>query len=223
MKRALLVAGLAVVGAGAIFASDLIDALRFGQAFEHDFAASEADAGPWPQAVQACVFCHGPGGQSRNREYPSLAGQPAAYIEAQLKAFASGQRRSATMGPLARQMDDRQMKAMAAYFARQVSVRSELPAADAAFAARGLAAVQARSCQACHGATLGGQGAVPGIAGLGETYLAYELAVFKTGERRDPGGAMNGIAASLSTQDIPAVAHYLASLPTPARNSTQKP
>lgn len=57
-----------------------------------------------------------------------------------------------------------------------------------------------------------GQGPVPRLAGLGEAYLAKQLAAFKTGERHDPSGAMNGMAAILSGEDIHAVAGYLASL-----------
>jgi cytochrome c553 len=219
MKRAVFIAALGVAGAGALVASELIDSLRFGQAFKRGFAASESDAGPWPQALQACFFCHGPLGQARSRDYPALAGLPAPYIEAQLRAFATGQRSSPTMGPLARQLTDPQMQTMAAYFARQAPVRNEAPAEDATFAARGQAVLKARTCQACHGERLGGQGAVPRLAGQAEAYLAHELAVFQTGARRDPTGAMNTIAAALPTHDIPAVAHYLATLsptsPTP--------
>lgn len=213
MKRLMSIAVLGVVaGAGALVATGLVDALRFGHAFEQGFAASEADAGPWPQSVQTCFFCHGPAGQARNRDYPALAGLPAPYIEEQLRAFADGQRPGTTMGPLARQLSGAQMQSMAAYFARQAPQRSEAPAEDTAFAARGQAAVNARACQSCHGERLGGRRAAPRLAGQSEAYLAYELAVFRTGERRDPTGAMNAVAASLPVQDIPAVAHYLATL-----------
>jgi cytochrome c553 len=216
MKLAVVIAAAGLAGAGALFATDLVDYYRFGKALDSTIEASQADAGPWPRSQETCFLCHGPSGQSRNRDYPALAGQPAAYLEAQLRAFASGLRPSATMGPLARHLDDGQIQAMAAYYARQVAARSEEPPADAALEARGRAAVQARSCQACHGEGLMGKDLAPRLAGLGQGYLTNELAAFKTGERRDAGGVMNGVAAALAKEDIPALAHYLAAV-SPAR------
>jgi cytochrome c553 len=48
--------------------------------------------------VHACGYCHLPDGQGRPENAP-LAGLPAAYIEAQVAAFRSGERRSAWHGP----------------------------------------------------------------------------------------------------------------------------
>ena len=48
--------------------------------------------------VHACGYCHLPDGRGRPENAP-LAGLPAAYIEAQVAAFGSGERRSAWHGP----------------------------------------------------------------------------------------------------------------------------
>jgi len=48
--------------------------------------------------VIACGYCHLPDGQGRPENAP-LAGLPAAYIESQVVAFRSGERRSAWHGP----------------------------------------------------------------------------------------------------------------------------
>jgi cytochrome c553 len=75
--------------------------------------------------VQACGYCHradGPGGP----ENSSLAGLPAAYIERQIADFRSGARSTSVparlppllMIALAKEMDDAEVVASAAYFSR---------------------------------------------------------------------------------------------------------
>lgn len=214
MKRTLIiVAAVAVAGvvvAGALYGRDLLDGMRFEKAMYQIGEADKINAGPWPQAQEACFVCHGPRGQSLNAWYPALAGQPSAYVAAQLRAFASGQRHNPYMAPLAKDLSDTQIDALATYFAKQVPARNEDAPADAELEKRGLALIQTKSCQACHGAKLMGKDQVPRLAGQGETYLANQLTAFKSGERHDPTGAMNGLAATLSSEDIPAVARYLA-------------
>ncbi|KOR22498.1 c-type cytochrome, partial [Burkholderia cenocepacia] len=166
----------------------------------------------WPQPQETCFFCHGVHGQSQNAWYPSLSGQPATYIAAQLRAFATDQRRNAYMGPLSRELDDAKIAALATYFARQAPARNEAVPADAALDKRGMALVEARSCRACHGAALTGKDPAPRLAGQGQLYLEAQLAAFRSGERHDPTGAMNALAATLSGDDTRAVAHYLAGL-----------
>ncbi|AOK14755.1 cytochrome C [Burkholderia cepacia] len=215
MKRGMIigavVAIVALAGAGALHGRDILDGMRFEKAMAAIGEADKANGDAWPQPQETCFFCHGARGQSFNSWYPSLSGQPEAYLAAQLRAFASEQRHNPYMGPLARDLDDGQVKTLAAYFARQTPTRNEDVPADAALDKRGMALIQSRSCQACHGATLMGRDQAPRLAGQGEIYLATQLAAFKTGERRDPTGAMNGLAATLSGDDIRAVAHYLAS------------
>ncbi|KVL85604.1 c-type cytochrome [Burkholderia stagnalis] len=216
MKRAMIIGAVVAIvglaGAGVLYGRDILDGMRFEKAMSQIGAAEQASGGPWPRPQEACFFCHGARGQSLNAWYPALSGQPEPYLAAQLRAFAADARHNATMGPLARDLDDGQIKTLAAYFARQTPTRNEAVAADAALAQRGKALVEARSCQACHGATLMGRDQAPRLAGQGEIYLATQLATFKTGERKDPAGAMNGVAATLSGDDIRAVAHYLASV-----------
>ncbi|MBN3815448.1 c-type cytochrome [Paraburkholderia sp. Se-20369] len=216
MKRTLIivtvVAVAAAAGAGALYGRDLLDGMRYEKAMHQIGEANQTNAGPWPQPQETCFVCHGPHGQSLNAWYPALSGQPKAYIAAQLHAFASGQRPNPYMGPLAKDLTDAQIDAFATYFARQTPARNEDVSADAALEKRGLALVQARSCQACHGSNLMGKDQVPRLAGQGEDYLAKQLADFKTGARKDQTGAMNGLAATLSSEDIPAVARYLAGL-----------
>ncbi|RDU95898.1 c-type cytochrome [Trinickia dinghuensis] len=216
MKRAIIIGAIVAIaglsGVGALYGRDLLDGMQFEKAMGEIGKANEANAGSWPQPQETCFFCHGAHGQSSNSWYPSLSGQPEAYVIAQLHAFAEDKRRNPYMGPLARSLTDDQMEAMAAYFARQTPARNESVQADAALKQRGLALIRASSCQACHGIALMGKEKTPRLAGQGEGYLANQLAAFKTGQRLDPAGPMNGIASTLSTDDIRAVARYIASL-----------
>ncbi|WP_354683276.1 c-type cytochrome [Cupriavidus necator] len=209
MKRMMFATAAVAAAAAAFLVPDLLDYHRFSTALDRQAQASQA-SGPWPQFAETCFACHGPHGQSRNAEYPALAGQPAAYLEAQLRAFANGQRDNLTMGPLARNLTDEQIRSLAAYYARQAPAGSPDAMENAALEARGKAVVQARSCQACHGEALTGKELAPRLAGQAEHYIAHQLAAFKSGERHDASGAMDGIAATLSNEDIPAVARYLA-------------
>jgi cytochrome c553 len=77
--------------------------------------AGEAKARP-------CMVCHGPLGVATQPETPHLAGQPASYLAAQLKAFRSGTRRHEIMSVIARPLSDEDIDAIAAWFA---SVRVE--------------------------------------------------------------------------------------------------
>lgn len=71
--------------------------------------------------VQACQNCHGPAGIGIGPSYPRLAGQPAAYLAAQLRAWRSGERAGdqpqESMASIARRLSDRDIDAVALYFA----------------------------------------------------------------------------------------------------------
>jgi cytochrome c553 len=68
--------------------------------------------------VPACLGCHAP--DRRNPFYPKLAGQPAAFVESQLRLFRSetrgGTRYSHLMANVARNLSDSDIAAVAAYF-----------------------------------------------------------------------------------------------------------
>jgi cytochrome c553 len=226
MRRAFVigavVAAAGVVAGGAMYGPDLWAGQRFQAAFDRHFASTQADTGAWPPLQDTCGLCHGPKGQPRNAQYPALAGQPAPYLEAQLHAFAEGRRPSPQMGPLAGNLTEAQIKQLAAYYARQTPHPNEPVAADALLRQQGLAIVGAKSCASCHGEGLTGGPLAPRLAGQGETYLADQLAAFKSGARRDPTQAMEAMAAGMSETEIRAAANYIAGLsarPDPAAAS----
>ena len=74
-------------------------------------------------ATQVCANCHGPHGDSVSSAFPRLAGQRAAYIEVQLKAFKDQSRgdpyAQAYMWGMASQLDEGTMKRLGAYYASE--------------------------------------------------------------------------------------------------------
>lgn len=88
--------------------------------------AGRARAAPMPKVAARCVSCHGEGGRSAAATVPRLAGQHERYLEDQLKAFREFQsadrrryRRHPIMGREADRFEDREIRALARYFAAQ--------------------------------------------------------------------------------------------------------
>lgn len=207
---ALGVAGLLV--AGATVGPQLLAGFRFMNALDSHYARYEADVGTWPQPQDTCALCHGVSGQSQNEQYPTLAGQQASYLQAQLQAFALGKRHSPQMQPLAAALSAAQIQSLAQYFARQTPINTDTPSPDELLSAQGQASVATRGCTACHGGDLMGGAAGPRLAGQGKAYLLSQLLAFKHGSRVDPNGAMNVTAGLLSQGETEALAHYIAGL-----------
>jgi len=78
-------------------------------------------AGNKKTGLPACMACHGPTGAGvPSAKWPALSGQHAAYIEAQLNAFAAGSRDNdpnKMMRDIAAKMTAAEMKAVASYVA----------------------------------------------------------------------------------------------------------
>ena len=72
------------------------------------------------KGIAACASCHGPNGAGMPSQYPRLSGQHAEYLEAQLKAFRSGERANdsgSSMRTVAGKLSDREIQAVADYAA----------------------------------------------------------------------------------------------------------
>ena len=164
-----------------------------------------ADTAVGKEKATVCLGCHGTNGNSKNPQYPSLAGQRALYIEAQLKAFQSGQRTNPIMQGMAASLTKQDIKNLSAYFA---SLASENAGGDASLAKKGKD--KFAMCAGCHGASAQGRGGFPKLAGQQPAYLEKQLLNFKNRSRK--GGPMNAMASSLSEQDIKEIAAYLANL-----------
>ena len=79
--------------------------------------AGDAAAGKTKAVV--CSACHGIDGNSINPLWPKLAGQHAAYLVKQMKAFRSGERKDPVMAPMAVSLSDADIDDLAAFYASQ--------------------------------------------------------------------------------------------------------
>jgi cytochrome c553 len=80
--------------------------------------------------LPSCVSCHGPQGMGVGSSFPPLAGQPAAYIAAQLSAWQDGTRPPGPLGlmpAIAKRLSKEDIAAVAAYFAALVPAPEARP------------------------------------------------------------------------------------------------
>ena len=96
-------------------------ALLAAASFAH---AQDAAAGKAKAA--ACAMCHGPIGIAAAPDTPNLAGQPASYIEEQLKAYRGGTRKHEVMSLMARPLGDADIANLAAWFS-SIKVEATAP------------------------------------------------------------------------------------------------
>ncbi|EKF75694.1 cytochrome C [Alcanivorax hongdengensis A-11-3] len=76
--------------------------------------------GRWQDDIPACVQCHGPDARGIGKDFPGLAGQPAGYLQDQLKAWRNGKRQGdpqGLMSAVAKRLDDADLAAVADYLA----------------------------------------------------------------------------------------------------------
>ena len=97
-----------------IFATLAATALFAGTAAAESLVDGDADAGKAKSVT--CSACHGQDGNSVNPEWPSLAGQHAAYTVKQLQAFKDGLRNNALMLGQVAMLSDEDMRNLAVYF-----------------------------------------------------------------------------------------------------------
>jgi cytochrome c553 len=211
-KRILLAVAAIIIGVLFIFSPALLLLYRLQTYVTTSAEASQVDAGAWPRLTDTCIGCHGVRGSSLNQGYPSLAGQPAQYVSAQLHHFADGQRVNATMGPLAMTLSEADVKSLSVYYSRQTPIENRFFEPDPQLLARGAQLVKAGSCAACHGAGLVGHDQFPRLAGQGYDYILRQFDAFATGTRSDASGTMKSIAEAMSPGDRKAISTYLASL-----------
>ncbi len=74
-----------------------------------DAAAGKAKSG-------LCAACHGAEGISASDIWPNLAGQKAAYLKKQMKAFRDGDRKDPMMSPMASALSDDDIDNLAAFY-----------------------------------------------------------------------------------------------------------
>ena len=166
-----------------------------------------ADISEGEKKAAICAGCHGSKGISTNFIYPNLAGQQAAYIATQLRAFKKGTRTDAIMQPFTEQLSADDINNLAAFFAEQKNETAHHPETNVITEET---IAKASMCKGCHGKQGEGRGTFPKLTNQHVHYLEKQLKDFKSSERK--GGPMSGIAKSLSDDDIKQFSHYFSNL-----------
>lgn len=183
-------------------------ALVFGF-FASTGRAADIEAGK--TKAQACVACHGAGGNSTNPMYPVLAGQNARYIYFQLRDFKEGARSNPLMSPMAANLTKEDMHDLAAYFASQKP--DTIPfKADPEKVKLGFAKTEEVLCTMCHMGGLKGQNEIPRLANQHYEYTLKQLYDFKNHVRTNDAGNMAAVSNTLTDEDIVNIAQYISTL-----------
>lgn len=219
LRRVSLTMGLAAASLLSIVPGAHADALKVGQTIATQGTAN---------GVAACISCHGAKGEGNAvAGFPRLAGTSAAYLAAQLTAFADGTRPNPIMQPMAKLLSASERDAVANYFAglppaagikAPDSGSVEPSNAGAWIATRGRWDQGLPACAQCHGPGGIGVGSTfPPLAAQPAAYIASQLHSWKDGGRPPgPMALMPVVASKLSDADITAVADYYAGESVPS-------
>jgi len=177
--------------------------------------AGAGDAALGAQKAAVCAACHGMTGSSVNPEWPSLAGQPAAYIVAQLRQFQQGTRVNPLMTPMAAPLGEADMADLAAHFSQQSPAGLEADPSNWKLGEKlfrgGDAARSIPACIACHGPQGRGNAPAgfPALRAQQSLYAYNQLRAFAAGTRTSTGSPiMRDIASRLTDEEMRALASY---------------
>lgn len=194
------------------------------------------------QLTPACAQCHGEDGMGRGvGAVPRIAGQPPAYLEASLRAYATGARPSGIMGSVAAGLDELTIRELALWYGTAgssaagtgerpsaVSQRVNHPMSQRAghhpevlavgerIARLGVPRRKVPSCTECHGPGDSPRNArYPSLAGQYAGYLELQLRLFREDRRggSDYAHIMREVVHALEAEEAGAVAAWYASLP----------
>jgi cytochrome c553 len=165
-------------------------------------ANAEGDPKRGAKLAYTCLGCHGISNYKNafpTYRVPKIGGQHREYLNAALKAYASGERSHPTMYAQAATLSDQDRADIAAYLGAQPAT----PAKQVVGTPPSAAAV----CVACHGPDgVSPMPEYPVIAGQHADYLEQAIRDYKNGKRKNP--VMAGIAAGIKDEDIPALAAF---------------
>ena len=177
-------------------------------------AGAQNNAAPPPPAiadkVQLCATCHGADGLPVVEKVPIIAGQHKYNLLTVLQEFRDGVRTSDLMGPIAKNLSDDDMQALATYFSALPWPTYREPA-DAASITRVQALDVVEKCTSCHREGFAGYASTPRVANQKLDYLIKTLSDFHDNKRPNMP-SMTALVRNLSADDIAAMAHYLAGL-----------
>lgn len=162
------------------------------------------------EKVQLCASCHGADGKPVVEKVPIIFGQHMFYLLTQLKDYRAGRRANEVMAPIAAELSDDEIKALATYFAAQPwPNQSGVMSPEDSARAHSLA-VEGQ-CTQCHLGGMLGDSRNPRLNHQKADYLAQTITDFRGGIRKN-AAAMAAIVRDWSDADIAAMSRYLAGL-----------
>lgn len=156
-----------------------------------------------------CAGCHGLDGNSLNPEIPPLAGQPAEYLVVAMKHYRDGVRKDPLMSDVMRNIGDKTIVDIAAYFAQQTpeSALKSQQLALKTFDPIAQGEKIASSCNGCHGPKGNSLKLdVPSLSGLGIRYFVAAATAYRDGTRKHP--LMEKVVSLLSDSDLEKAGFY---------------
>lgn len=148
-----------------------------------------------------CRTCHGLDGLAQIPVAPNIGGEPASYLERQLRAFRSGERVNEMMSVVASSLSDEQIADLSAWYAAHRPVATLDADPDGA----------PELCTSCHGVDgLSVIEEAPNLAGESNIYIETQLKAFRSGKRMSD--VMGPIAQDLSDAEMRAVADWYAAI-----------
>ena len=161
------------------------------------------------ERIELCAACHGPDGNSTSPRVPSIAGQPALFLETQLVLFREELRKSEQMLPVVKGMKDAEIVRLAAHFSKLPAKGMEADKPDPKLVKAGVEKAKALRCGICHLSDFRGQNQIPRLAGQREAYLEAEMRAYRDGKRAGGDTIMAAALYGVSDADIKALAHFL--------------
>jgi cytochrome c553 len=167
-------------------------------------------------ALQQCSMCHGAQGMSEANA-PNLAGQYPEVVIKQLQDYKRGDRSGSFMQQISRNLSDRDIDEIAAYYYSLPKARTAPARYDEA-SAPALVRVgdplrNIAPCIGCHGGTDHKLGA-PWLEGMPKEYLVVQLRDFQLGARRNDSHAqMRNMTRAMTAAEIEQVAEFYARRP----------
>jgi cytochrome c553 len=179
----------------------------------HGAARAQGLAEPPPEIAEKaalCATCHGADGLPIVEDVPIIAGQHMFYLLTQLRDFRAERRASELMTPIAKELSDDEMKALATYFAAQPWPNYHEAASEADVARAETLGVQGQ-CTQCHLGRMLGDSRNPRLTNQKVDYSQKTLTDLRDNTRQN-AAPMAAIVKKWSDDDIAAMAHYLAGL-----------
>lgn len=154
------------------------------------------------KVANMCKTCHGINGVARIPIAPHIGGETEAYITRQLAAFKSGEREHEMMTVVAKSLQDKAIRDVAAWYA-SMKVTVSIPAEKVV--------EEPEVCISCHGTNgLSELDEAPHLAGESTIYIETQLKAFRNGKRKHD--IMTAIAEEMTDDEIRSSARWFSNL-----------